>query len=100
MGGGTEGGVIVTNVNGETIDLSKVAITVYNETQHSHKYDNLTYSSLNTSLSSGDTLNVSAAGDGNNISDVTVNVTKGKTARVIIVYNGQHVLFDKEVKAL
>lgn len=91
--------VFVSSINGDPIDLSKLAVKVYNATT-SYTYSPLDKGASGTKLESGETLNaVYATGKSDYLEDV-LTIAPGDTVKVIIVYDGRSVLYDKELTAL
>jgi FlaG/FlaF family flagellin (archaellin) len=101
---GGNGTVFVSSLNGDPIDLSKLAVKVYNATT-SYTYSPLDQGLVTgTKLESGETLNVVYAVTSNYPGDEFLNdvltINTGEYVEVVIVYNDQTVLYDKEVTAL
>jgi len=95
------GTVFLKSLNGEDIDLKKIAVTVYNESGHS-----ATFISPSSGLASGDTLesgetlNVAYGYAYPNYKTITgagLTVNAGEYAQVVVIYDDSHILYDEEV---
>jgi len=94
------GTVFVSSINGDPIDLSKLAVKVYNATT-SYTYSPLDLGQASGSkLESGETLNAAYATGNFDYLNGVLTITTGETVEVMVVYDDQTVLYDKEVTAL
>lgn len=97
-----DGTVILTSLNGDAINLNNIAVTVTNTTGHSVTYSAPIhgYSSGET-LESGESMNlgysVDPEGNGFGLSHLGTTVKPGEFARVVVIYDDSHILYDKEV---
>ncbi len=98
--GSNNGTIFISNINGDTIDLTKLAVKVYNATT------SYTYSPLDqgyaseTKLESGETLNAVYATGKDDYLDGVITISTGEYVEVMVVYDDQQVLYDEEVVAL
>ena len=101
------GTVVLTSLSGDTIDLSKVKVTITDVSNTSKKF---TYEKPIHSFTAGQFLksgNSVALGYGIDstqfgipLSSSTCPVESGKVYNVTVVYDDQHILYDKEVVAV
>ena len=103
-GWGKDGAIFITNVNGETIDTSKMEVIATNAAGNSYTFRNpspeVSMGVDYRTIPSGNTLNVAYWGaplvsSGN----TNLAVSSGELVNVVITYNGKNILFNQDVMA-